>query len=68
MRTQAFGEEPAGTLLSATSVAETSLDVLTSDITGLVIDVRKEQKNARSAGDAINVALANSDVDVSTAN
>ncbi len=68
MRTQAFGEEPAGTLLSATSVAETSLDVLTSDITGLVIDVRKEQKNARSAGDAINEALANSDVDVSTAN
>lgn len=57
MRTQAFGDEPLGTLLSATSVAETSLDVLTSETTGLVVDVRKEQTGAKSAGDAINAAL-----------
>lgn len=43
MRSAAFGEEPAGTLLSARAVAETSLDVLCSDATGLVFDVRREQ-------------------------
>ncbi len=42
MRTQAFGEEPPGTLLSAEVVAETSLDVLVSEMTGLVVDVRRE--------------------------
>lgn len=41
MRTRAFGEEPPGTLLSARQVAETSLDVLSSDVTGMVIDVRR---------------------------
>ncbi|GGP94014.1 bifunctional cytidylyltransferase/SDR family oxidoreductase [Streptosporangium pseudovulgare] len=40
MRVRAFGEEPAHTLLSPRAVAETSLDVLISDITGHVIDVR----------------------------
>lgn len=42
MRTNAFGDEPAGTLLSAESVAEASLDVLVSDATGLVVDVRRQ--------------------------
>lgn len=42
MRTKAFGEEPAHTLLSAEKVARTSLDVLLSDLTGHVIDVRRE--------------------------
>jgi 2-C-methyl-D-erythritol 4-phosphate cytidylyltransferase len=42
MRTRAFGEEPAGSLLEARSVAATSLDVLISDETGMVIDVRKD--------------------------
>ncbi|MFL1379668.1 MULTISPECIES: SDR family NAD(P)-dependent oxidoreductase [unclassified Nocardiopsis] len=42
MRTKAFGEEPAGTLLSAEKVATTSLDVLLSDLTGHVVDVRRE--------------------------
>ncbi|SHK46114.1 2-C-methyl-D-erythritol 4-phosphate cytidylyltransferase [Nocardiopsis flavescens] len=42
MRTKAFGEEPAGTLLSAGKVARTSLDVLLSDLTGHVVDVRRE--------------------------
>ncbi|GAA1089776.1 bifunctional cytidylyltransferase/SDR family oxidoreductase [Nocardiopsis metallicus] len=42
MRTKAFGEEPAGSLLSADKVARTSIDVLLSDLTGHVIDVRRE--------------------------
>jgi ribitol-5-phosphate 2-dehydrogenase (NADP+) / D-ribitol-5-phosphate cytidylyltransferase len=42
MRTRAFGEEPAGTLLDPTAVAETSLDVLISSWTGHIVDVRKE--------------------------
>jgi 2-C-methyl-D-erythritol 4-phosphate cytidylyltransferase len=41
MRLNAFGEEPAGSLLSAAQVAETSLDTITSDLTGMVIDVRR---------------------------
>lgn len=40
MRERAFGEEPAHTLLSPRAVAQTSLDVLISDLTGQVIDVR----------------------------
>jgi 2-C-methyl-D-erythritol 4-phosphate cytidylyltransferase len=40
MRSRAFGEEPAHTLLSPRAVAQTSLDVLISDLTGQVIDVR----------------------------
>ena len=42
MRTRAFGEEPAGTLLASTEVAETSLDVLISTWTGHIVDVRRE--------------------------
>jgi 2-C-methyl-D-erythritol 4-phosphate cytidylyltransferase len=44
MRVQAFGEEEPGTLLSADQVARTSLDVMASDMTGFVVDVRREQK------------------------
>ncbi|MFF4779145.1 SDR family NAD(P)-dependent oxidoreductase [Microtetraspora fusca] len=40
MRLRAFGDEPAGTLLSPGAVARTSLDVLISRLTGHVIDVR----------------------------
>lgn len=40
MRVRAFGEEPAHTLLSPRAVAQTSMDVLISDLTGHVIDVR----------------------------
>jgi ribitol-5-phosphate 2-dehydrogenase (NADP+) / D-ribitol-5-phosphate cytidylyltransferase len=42
MRTRAFGEEPADSLLESEAVARTSLDVLVSDFTGHVIDVRRE--------------------------
>ncbi|GIJ22500.1 bifunctional cytidylyltransferase/SDR family oxidoreductase [Micromonospora lutea] len=41
MRTKAFGAEPEHTLLAAETVAQSSLDVLISDLTGQVIDVRR---------------------------
>lgn len=41
MRTKAFGEEPRDSLLESTAVARSSLDVLVSDQTGHVIDLRK---------------------------
>jgi 2-C-methyl-D-erythritol 4-phosphate cytidylyltransferase len=40
MRLRAFGAEQPGTLLSSMSVALTSVDVLISELTGHVIDVR----------------------------
>jgi len=42
MRTNAFGDEPPGTLLAAETVARSSLDVLSSEMTGVVFDVRRE--------------------------
>ncbi|WP_147139293.1 bifunctional cytidylyltransferase/SDR family oxidoreductase [Stackebrandtia albiflava] len=41
MRSRAFGEEPAGSLLSAEIVARNSVDVLVSNLTGHVMDVRR---------------------------
>jgi ribitol-5-phosphate 2-dehydrogenase (NADP+) / D-ribitol-5-phosphate cytidylyltransferase len=41
MRVRAFGDEPQHTLLPAAAVALACLDVLTSPLTGQVIDVRK---------------------------
>ena len=59
MRSRAFGEEPEGSLLSAVAVARSSLDVLVSDATGLVVDVRRESAGAPSpAHDAERVAAA----------
>jgi 2-C-methyl-D-erythritol 4-phosphate cytidylyltransferase len=46
MRTRAFGVEPPGTLLSSAEVASRSLDVLLSDQTGHVIDIRREEGSA----------------------
>jgi 2-C-methyl-D-erythritol 4-phosphate cytidylyltransferase len=51
MREQAFGEEPAETLLKSEAVALTVLDVLASDMTGHVIDVRRGRAEAGDAGD-----------------
>jgi 2-C-methyl-D-erythritol 4-phosphate cytidylyltransferase len=42
MRLQAFGDEAEGTLLDSAAVAATVLDVLASDLTGHVVDVRRE--------------------------
>jgi 2-C-methyl-D-erythritol 4-phosphate cytidylyltransferase len=41
MRSKAFGEEPPESLLDSVSVARASIDVLLSDGTGHVLDVRK---------------------------
>ncbi len=49
MRTKAFGEEPAGTLLSSEKVARQSLDVLLSGQTGHIIDIRREDGPAAIA-------------------
>ena len=43
MRFKAFGKEPEGTLLEVEKVAEASLKTLLSNLTGQVIDVRREQ-------------------------
>ncbi|HZA72673.1 MAG TPA: SDR family oxidoreductase, partial [Propionibacteriaceae bacterium] len=43
MRARAFGTEPPGTLLSSEAVASRSLDVLLSDQTGHVIDIRRAE-------------------------
>jgi ribitol-5-phosphate 2-dehydrogenase (NADP+) / D-ribitol-5-phosphate cytidylyltransferase len=42
MRTKAFGQEPPGTLLDSQTVARTSVDVLLSEQSGHVYDVRKD--------------------------
>jgi 2-C-methyl-D-erythritol 4-phosphate cytidylyltransferase len=41
MRAEAFGAEPPATLLTAEAVAQASLDVLLSELTGQVVDVRR---------------------------
>jgi 2-C-methyl-D-erythritol 4-phosphate cytidylyltransferase len=46
MRTKAFGAEPPETLLTSEEVAAKSLDVLLSDQTGHVIDIRREDGSA----------------------
>jgi ribitol-5-phosphate 2-dehydrogenase (NADP+) / D-ribitol-5-phosphate cytidylyltransferase len=43
MRTKAFGAEPPDTLLSSEAVASRALDVLLSDQTGHVIDIRRDE-------------------------
>ncbi|MFB6609575.1 D-ribitol-5-phosphate cytidylyltransferase [Agromyces sp. NPDC056379] len=43
MRRRAFGDEPSGSLLTAQTVAEACLDVLATETTGQVIDVRVAQ-------------------------
>src|SRR3954447_11638550 len=42
MRSKAFGVEPAGSLLESEVVARASLDVMISDLTGHVVDIRKD--------------------------
>jgi 2-C-methyl-D-erythritol 4-phosphate cytidylyltransferase len=54
MRSRAFGREPEETLLASETVAETSLGVLTSSMTGHIVDVRREGKLASH----INAAVA----------
>lgn len=42
MRTKAFGEEPPATLLASTEVARRSIDVLLSEQTGQIVDIRRD--------------------------
>lgn len=51
MRTKAFGEEPAGSLLESEVVAQTTLDVMISSHTGHIIDVRKDDPLALDVDD-----------------
>ncbi|MFJ4841678.1 SDR family NAD(P)-dependent oxidoreductase [Streptomyces sp. NPDC088746] len=57
MRTKAFGQEPSGSLLSSEEVARSSLDVLLSEMTGHVIDVRRQDPTA-AADSAFESALS----------
>jgi len=64
MRSMAFGQEPAGSLLSSEAVAETSLGVLVSGWTGHVVDVRREDalsSHLSAAAVADQLASANSE-------
>lgn len=49
MRVRAFGAEPPQTLLASRDVALTSIDVLISNVTGHVIDVRRESPGPATA-------------------
>jgi 2-C-methyl-D-erythritol 4-phosphate cytidylyltransferase len=57
MRTKAFGEEPAGTLLDSTAVAETSLDVLISSWTGHIVDIRMQDALASHMSAALTAEI-----------
>jgi 2-C-methyl-D-erythritol 4-phosphate cytidylyltransferase len=52
MRTKAFGEEPADSLLDSRTVAKSSIDVLLSGGTGHVLDLRKLDPLADPVDDA----------------
>lgn len=66
LRTKAFGKEPEGSLLSSKAVALTTIDVLLSDLTGHVIDVRREEPGkvgmSRSEREALRIAEAMAEV------
>jgi len=50
MRVHAFGHEAPDTLLPAELVAQAALEMIASDATGLVIDVRREQRGSDLRG------------------
>jgi 2-C-methyl-D-erythritol 4-phosphate cytidylyltransferase len=51
MRTQAFGEEPADSLLTSIDVARASLATLVSGETGHIVDIRREDPLAAPVSD-----------------
>lgn len=57
MRTRAFGVEPPETLLPASTVARSTLDVMTSSLTGQVVDVRRVPTGPGTATSAHEAAL-----------
>lgn len=58
MRLNAFGVEPTGTLLASEAVAATVLDILASDLTGHVIDVRRDPSDDTDQNEPDRVASA----------
>ncbi|WP_432705401.1 SDR family NAD(P)-dependent oxidoreductase [Actinorhabdospora filicis] len=50
MRTKAFGDEPSDSLLAADLVSAVSVDVLISELTGHVIDVRRPSAEPLASG------------------
>lgn len=66
MRTKAFGDEPADSLLTSESVARTSVDVLISQLTGHVVDVRRQDpfKAGSPAAAAIAGVLAKAEEEI----
>lgn len=60
MRTRAFGEEPPDTLLPSKTVALAAIDMLMTDLTGHVIDVRRPEPSdvgvPRTVGEAERIA------------
>jgi ribitol-5-phosphate 2-dehydrogenase (NADP+) / D-ribitol-5-phosphate cytidylyltransferase len=63
MRLQAFGDEPEGTLLESGAVASTVLDVLASELTGHVIDVRREPATTSSEAEMVAEAVAEAEAE-----
>lgn len=63
MRTKAFGAEPENSLLDAATVAHTSVDVLISEMTGHIIDVRQGE---RAAGPVDPYTFLDEEMDAST--
>ncbi|MFJ9130513.1 bifunctional cytidylyltransferase/SDR family oxidoreductase [Streptomyces sp. NPDC102340] len=57
MRTNAFGDEPSSSLLTSEAVAQSSVDVLVSPLTGHVIDIRRQDPTLNTVGDDFYAAL-----------
>jgi 2-C-methyl-D-erythritol 4-phosphate cytidylyltransferase len=65
MREQAFGEEPEHTLLKSETVAATVVDLIASDMTGQVVDVRRqltEEPEAEAVAEAVAESVADAGV------
>jgi ribitol-5-phosphate 2-dehydrogenase (NADP+) / D-ribitol-5-phosphate cytidylyltransferase len=63
MRAQAFGHEPEDSLLRSEVVALTVLDVLATDMTGHVVDVRRDMASVGdSEADRVAAAVADAEV------
>ncbi|HVU92999.1 MAG TPA: bifunctional cytidylyltransferase/SDR family oxidoreductase [Jatrophihabitans sp.] len=67
MRLQAFGEEPEYTLLKSEVVAATVVDLLASDLTGQVVDIRRTLvPESEAVAEAVTEAVAESGVPPAT--
>ncbi|WP_223774494.1 bifunctional cytidylyltransferase/SDR family oxidoreductase [Streptomyces sp. 135] len=62
MRARAFGDEPVETLLASEAVAQASVDVLLSAMTGHVVDVRRQDPVASAVPELSSPALGRSEL------